>query len=242
MSKVKIYNGVTIDMSTSQVIGQGEVSYIDSSGVAYCGGGGGGGAGTTNTVSGYADPYNSQIGSAIGAGTNLYNQGQLGQVAGFNQNQIASQQAGMAAGTAQTGLEQAMATQANKDVDLSGMRTGAKQQALQALNMNAANAGRAGGLGGSRQYLNNQSVANDLAAKFGTIDMQAQNYKMANRAEAIKAQGTGAQTQAAVGMGQQQQTQNQLDSGYAGLSQLSNIYGGFMPKQTNVTSKQGGGK
>jgi len=241
MSKVKIYNGVTIDMSTSQVIRQGEVSYVDSSNVAYCGGGGGK-PGTTSTTSGYADPYNSQIGAAITAGTGLYNSGGLGQVAGFNQNQVAAQQAGMNAGAAQTGLEQSMAAQANQGVNLSGMRTAAQQQALQALNLNSANAGRTGGLGGSRQSLNEQSISNDLAGKFGQIDVTAQSINFANKAEAIKAQGTGAQTQAAVGMGQQQQTQNQMDAGYAGLSQLSNIYGGFMPKQTNVTSKQGGGK
>jgi hypothetical protein len=41
MSKVKIYNGVTIDMSTSEVIKQGEVRYINSSDVSYCGSGGG---------------------------------------------------------------------------------------------------------------------------------------------------------------------------------------------------------
>ena len=242
MSKVKIYNGVTIDMSTSQVIGQGEVSYIDSSGVAYCGGGGGGKPGTTNTISGYADPYSSQVDSAITAGTNMYNAGDLGKVAGFNQTQLDAQQAGIASAGAQTGLEQAMAAQANQGVDLSGMRTAAQQQAQQALGINAANAGRAGGLGGSRQYLNNQSVANDLAAKFGQIDLTAQNMNFANKAEAIKAQGTGAQTLAAIGTGQQQQAQNVMDAPYSGLSQLSNIYGGFIPKQTNVSSKQGGGK
>ena len=37
MSKVKIYNGVTINMSTSKVIKEGEVRYINSSDVSYCG-------------------------------------------------------------------------------------------------------------------------------------------------------------------------------------------------------------
>jgi len=241
MSKVKIYNGVTIDMSTSQVIRQGEVSYVDSSNVAYCGGGGGK-PGTTSTTSGYADPYNSQIGAAINAGTGLYNSGDLGQVAGFNQTQTNAQNAGIASAGAQTGLEQAMAAQANQGVNLSGMRTGAQQEALQALNLNSANAGRTGGLGGSRQALNQQSIANDLAGKFGAIDQQAQQQNFAMKGQALAAQGAGAETLAAIGGSQQQQNQNQLDSKYAGLSQLSNIYGGFMPKQTNVTSKQGGGK
>jgi len=241
MSKVKIYNGVTIDMNTSQVIGQGEVSYVDSSSVAYCGGGGGK-PGTTGTTSGYATPYNSQIGSAISAGQNLYDTNKLGQVAGFNANQIAGQQAGVTSAGAQTGLEQSMTAQANKGVDLSGMRMGAQQQAQKALNISSANAGRTGGLGGSRQAINEQSIANDLAGKFGAIDQQAQQQNFAMKGAALGAQGAGAETLAAIGGSQQQQAQNQLDSGYAGLSQLSNIYGGFMPKETNVTSKQGGGK
>jgi hypothetical protein len=241
MSKVKIYNGVTIDMSTSNVIKQGEVSYVDSSNVAYCGGGGGK-PGTTSTTSGYGSAYDSQIGAAITAGTGLYNSGDLGQVAGFTQAQKDAQAAGITSAGAQTGLEQGMAAQANQGVDLSGMRMGAQQQALGALGLNSAAAGRAGGLGGSRQAINQQSIANDLAGKFGAIDQQAQQQNFAMKGQALAAQGAGAETLAAIGGSQQQQNQNQLDSKYAGLSQLSNIYGGFMPKQTNVTSKQGGGK
>ena len=41
MSKIKIYDGVTINMSTSKVIKEGEVRYINSSDVSYCGSGGG---------------------------------------------------------------------------------------------------------------------------------------------------------------------------------------------------------
>ena len=241
MSKIKIYDGVTIDIGTSRVLELGEARFVDSSDIAHCGGGGGK-PGTTSTVSGYADPYSSNISSAIGAGQNLYNQGQLGQVVGFTPAQLAAQQAGTASAGVQTGLEQSMATQAMQPVDLTGMRTAAKQQAMQALNMNAANAGRAGGLGGSRQYLNNQSVANDLAAKFAQIDMQKQQLGFGMKGQALGAQGAGAETLAAIGMGQQQQAQNVADAPYAGLSQLSNIYGGFMPKQTNVTSNRGGGK
>jgi len=37
MSKIKIYDGVTINMSTSKVIKEGEVRYINSSDVSYCG-------------------------------------------------------------------------------------------------------------------------------------------------------------------------------------------------------------
>ncbi|MDP6771017.1 MAG: hypothetical protein QF704_10010 [Anaerolineales bacterium] len=241
MSKIKIYDGVTIDMGTSRILELGEARYIDSSDIAHCGGGGGK-PGTTVTTSGFDPKYDAQTGAAITAGQNLYNQGQLGQVVGFTPAQLAAQQAGVGSAGIQTGLEQSMANQALAPVDLSGMRIRAQQQAQQALGMNAANAGRAGGLGGSRQYLNNQSVANDLAAKFAQIDMQKQQLGFGMKGQALGAQGAGAETLAAIGMGQQQQAQNVADAPYAGLSQLSNIYGGFMPKQTNVTSQQGGGK
>ena len=38
MSKVKIYDGVTIDISTSEVISHGEVAYVDTNEVSYLGG------------------------------------------------------------------------------------------------------------------------------------------------------------------------------------------------------------
>jgi len=242
MSKIKIYDGVTIDMGTSKVLELGEARFVDSSDIAHCGGGGGGSPGTTVTTSGFDPKYASQTGAAITTGQGLYNQGQLGQVVGFNPAQLAAQQAGTASAGIQTGLEQSMATQAMQPVDLAGMRTGAQLQAQQALGISAANAGRAGGLGGSRQYLNQQNIANDLASKFAQIDMQKQQLAMGMKGTALGAQGAGAEMLAGIGMGQQQQAQNVADAPYAGLSQLSNIYGGFMPKQTSVTSRQGGGK
>ena len=279
MSKIKIYDGVVIDMGTSEVLELGESRYVDSSVVAYCGGGGGGGGGTgtTTTTSGFDPEYDSNITGAINAGQGLYDTGQLGQVTGFTPAQLQAQQAGMASSGNQTALENAMMNsgmasagnqtvlenammnsgiasagnqtalanammnQANQGVDLSGMRAGAKQKALQALGLSAANAGRTGGLGGSRQAINQQSIANDLAAKFAGIDQLAQQQNFNMMGTALGAQGAGAETMAAIGMGQQQQAQNVADAPYAGLSQLSNIYGGFIPQQTNVISEQGGG-
>ena len=165
MYKVKIYDGVTIDMSTSNVIEAGRVRYVDSSVVSYCGGGGD--KQTSTTTSGYAPEFKPQITNMLNTGQSLYDSGQLGAVAGQNQTQ-------------QTNLEQSLYNTANQGVNLQGMRTGAQQQAQQALGINAANAGRAGGLGGSRQMLNQQSIANDLAGKFGQIDLQAQQQNFSN--------------------------------------------------------------
>ena len=232
---VKIYDGVIIDMGTSKIIKEGKVSYVDSSSVAYTKGGDKSATATT----GFADKYDPQIQKMLNTGGSLYDSGQLGSVAGFNQTQIDAQNAGIKSAGAQTGLEQAMAAQANKGVDLSGMRMGAQQQAQQALGINAANAGRAGGLGGSRQMLNQQSISNDLASKFGQIDQQAQAQNFANKGAALGAQGQGAQSLAAIGSGQQQQAQNQADSAYKGLSQYASLFHGVADKST-TTTQQGG--
>jgi hypothetical protein len=194
---------------------------------------------TTTTISGYAPQFQDQAGSILEELQGLYDAGQLGQTAGFNQTQLGAQQAGLGAAGIQTGLEGQLAGMAGQ-TDLSGMRQGAQQQALQALNLNAAGAGRAGGLGGSRQMLNNQSIANDLAAKFGQIDMQKQQMDFANTQGALQAQGTGAASMAAVGLGQQQQAQNVLDAPHKGLTQLGEMFSAIAGKQTTATEKKGG--
>ena len=237
MSKIKIYDGVTIDMSTSNVVKTGRVRYIDSSDISYCKGGD---SQTSTTTSGYAPEFKPQITNMLNTGQGLYDSGQLGAVAGQTQAQIDAQNQGLISAGQQTNLEQSLYNTANQGVNLQGMRTGAQQQALQALGMNAAGAGRAGGLGGSRQYLNQQSVANDLAGKFGQIDLQAQQQNFSNMQNALGAQGTGAQTMAQIGAGQQQHAQNVADAPYKGLSQLASIFGTGMDKQSTTT--QTGGK
>jgi len=198
------------------------------------------GGGTSTATTGFAEDYKPEIKTMLGEGKSLYDSGQLGAVAGFNANQLAAQSQGATAAGAQTGLEGSLATQAGKAVDLSGMRTAAKTDALSALNMSSAAAGRAGGLGGSRQVLNNQSVANDLAGKFATIDQAEQATKFANTQAALQAQGTGAQTLAGIGAGQQQQQQNIADAPYKGLSQYASLFHGVADKST--TTQQSGGK
>jgi hypothetical protein len=231
----KVYDGVVIDMATSKIISTGEITWVDSKDVAYTKGGG-----TSTSTTGFAQEYKPQISGMLAEGKSLYDTGQLGSVAGFNTNQLAGQAGGIKSAGLQTGLEEAMALQANKGVDLSGMRTAAKTEALGALGMSAAGAGRAGGLGGSRQAINNQSIANDLAGKFAGIDQTEQATNFANKQAAIQAQGTGAQTLAGVGAGQQQQAQNIKDAPYKGLSQYASLFHGVADKST--TTQQSGGK
>ena len=192
---------------------------------------------TTTSTTGYVDITKQN--KILDDAQNLYNTGQLGNVAGFTQAQKDAQAAGIAAGNTQIGLEGQLAGMAGK-TDLSGMRQGAQNQALQALGLNSAAAGRMGGLGGSRQFLNNQSIANDLAGKFGTIDMQRQQMDVQNTQAAIAAQGTGAGQMAQIGQAQQQQQQNVNDAGYTGLTQLGEMFSNIASKKTTSSADTGG--
>ena len=192
---------------------------------------------TTTSTTGYVDTAKQK--KILDDAQNLYDTGQLGNVAGFTQAQKDAQAAGIAAGNTQIGLEGQLASMAGK-TDLSGMRQGAQNEALQALGLNSAAAGRMGGLGGSRQFLNNQSIANDLAGKFGTIDMQRQQMDVQNTQAAISAQGTGAGQQAQIGQAQQQQQQNVNDAGYTGLTQLGEMFSNIASKKTTSEADTGG--
>jgi len=194
---------------------------------------------TMTSITQYASPYAAQAKKILEDAQNLYDAGQLGQVAGFTDAQTQGQAAGLAAGQAQIGLEGQLAGMAGQ-TDLSGMRQAAQQEALQALGLNAAAAGRMGGLGGSRQFVNQQSIANDLAAKFGQIDMQRQQMDFANTQAALQAQGMGAGQMAQIGQAQQQQAQNVLDAPYTGLTQLGEMFSNIAAKQTRTESDQGG--
>lgn len=191
------------------------------------------------SITSYADDYKDQAKKILDDAQNLYDTGQLGNVAGFTQAQKDAQAAGIAAGNTQIGLEGQLAGMAGQ-TDLSGMRQQAKNEALQALGLNSAAAGRMGGLGGSRQMLNNQSIANDLAASFGQIDMQRQQMDLANTQAALQAQGTGAGQMAQIGQAQQQQQQNVNDAGYTGLTQLGEMFSNIASKKTRTESDQGG--
>ena len=192
----------------------------------------------TSTVN-YAPEYKAQSNKILTDAQNLYDTGQLGNVAGFTQAQLDAQKAGIAAGNVQTGLEGQLAGMAGK-TDLSGMRQGAQNQALQALGLNSAAAGRVGGIGGSRQFINQQSIANDLAGKFGQIDQQQQQMDVQNTQAALTAQGTGATQLAGIGQAQQQQQQNVNDAGFTGLTQLGEMFTNIAGKSTTTEASKGG--
>lgn len=237
MSKLKIYDGITIDMSTSEVLSHGKVAYVDISKVSHLGGGGGK---SQTTTSGVADKaYEQYVSPFLRQAQQAQQSGDLSKVAGFNADQLAAQEAGRKAAGAQTGLEQLMAQQASAGVDLSGMKTAATTDAKIALGALAGAAGRTGNLGGSRQALNQAGLADDLAAKFAGIDLQKQQQDMAMKQAALGAQGTGAGMLGQVGAAGQQQAQAEADAQYQGLSRLGGMFG-VLPKSSTTT--QSGGK
>ncbi len=235
MSKIKIYDGVVIDMATSKIVEQGDISYVDSDQVAYTKGG----DKTQVTNTGVASEFKPQITGMLNTASDLYGSGKLGAVAGFTPEQLAAQQQAKVLAGNQIGLEGDLATLAKQPVNQSGMRTAATQQAQQALGLNAMGAGRAGGLGGSRQYLNQTGIQNDLAAKFAGIDLQQQQAQFGNMQNALAAQGGGAKTLSQLGAATQQQAQNEADSRYKGLQQYASVFGTGAPKTTTTTSSGG---
>ena len=200
----------------------------------------GGGGGTTTSSTGFAQEYKPQITDMLAKGKGLYDSGNLGSVAGFNATQEYAQGQGVNAGKNQIALENALGAQASKGVDLSGMRAGALSQAQSALGTSNNNASMTGNIGGSRQQLSNTGVTQDLAAKFAGIDQTEQATNFANKQAALGVQGTGANTLAGIGAGQQQQSQNQADAAYKGLSQYASLFHGVADKSTTTT--QSGGK
>ena len=92
MSKVKIYDGVTIDISTSEVISHGEVAYVDTNEVSYLGGGK---DKSQTTTSGVADKaYEQYVSPFLNEAQKAQQAGELSRVAGFTPDQIVAQMAG----------------------------------------------------------------------------------------------------------------------------------------------------
>jgi hypothetical protein len=237
MSKlIKIYDGMTFDMSTGEVIEHGEVTYHEAEDIAHCGGGG---PSEQTSTTGFSEAYKPQIDDMLADASRMYDQGKLGQVAGFTQTGQDAQAAGIAAAGNQTALASQMMGIAGQPVDLSGQRAAALQQAQGALGTSQAAAGQRGGLGGSRQGINQAGIEQGLAANFAGIDQQAQQMQAQNIGQAMGMQGQGAQTLGMIGQAQQAQNQAQGDADYTALAQRIGLFSGVAPKEQTTQSTGG---
>ena len=241
MSKlIKIYDGMVFSLSTGEILEHGEVSYWEEEDLALCGGGG---PSTQTTTSGFATEYKPEIKEMLGEAKGMYDSqkanGFQDMVAGFTQTGLDAQTAGVAAAGNQTALANSMFDIANKPVDLSGQRAASLQQAQGALGTSNAMAGQSGGLGGSRQSINQSSIEQGLAANFAGIDQQAQQMQTSNINQAMGMQGQGAQTLGMIGQAQQAQDQAVADSPYTALAQRIGLFSGVAGKEQNTT-KTGG--
>jgi len=235
MSKLtKIYDGMVFSLSTGEVLEHGAITYHEE--VDQCKGGGGS---TQTTQSGWATEYKPEIKEMLGVTKDLYDTNQLGQVAGFTDVGKDAQEAGIAAAGNQTQLANNMMDIANRPVDLSGQRAASLQQAQGALGTSNAMAGQTGGLGGSRQSINQSSIQQGLAANFAGIDQQAQQMQTQNMNQAMGMQGMGAQTLGMIGQAQQQQAQAEADAPYTAIAQRIGLFSGVAPKE-QTTTKTGG--
>ena len=241
MSKLtKIYDGMTFDMSTGEVLEHGEVTYHAEEDITNCGGGG---PSTQKTTSGFSSEYKPQINEMLASAKSNYDaqkaNGFADVASGFTQTGLDAQAAGVTAAGNQTTLANNMFDIANKPVDLSGQRAASLQQAQSALGTNSAMAGQRGGLGGSRQAVNQAGIEQGLAANFAGIDQQAQQMQTANMNQAMGMQGQGAQTLGMIGQAQQAQNQAQADAPYTALAQQIGLFSGMAGKEQNTT-KTGG--
>ena len=237
MSKVKIYDGMTFDMSTGAVLSHGAVTYHDVEDIAMCGGGGG--PSEQKSTTGFSEAYKPQIDDMLADASSLYDQGRLGKVAGFTQTGLSAQNQGIRSAGNQTKLENQMMGIASEPVDLSGQRAASLLEAQGALGTSNAMAGQRGGLGGSRQAINQSSIEQGLAANFAGIDQAAQQQQTQNIGQAMAMQGQGANTLGMIGQAQQAQRQAEGDAAYTALAQRIGLFSGVAPKE-QTTTKTGG--
>jgi hypothetical protein len=218
-TKTKIYDGVTFDMSTGDVISHGKVSYVDSSTVAYTKGGD-----TTQTTT--MDPRLTDAASGmLTAAQQAYESGSLGGIAELNPlAQQAINQAGGVA-SAQDQLAANMMAQANQGIDLSGMKTKYSLEAQQALGGNAMGAAATGTMGGSRERFSQAGIQNQLAAQFAGVDQTAAQQNMAFNQAAQQAQTAGLTTLGQVGQAQQAYNQQVADAPGKALQQYAGAFG-----------------
>ena len=223
---------MVFDMKTGNVLEYGNVTYFNDSQITQLKGGGGQ---TTTSKSGYDSP---EIKKALQTGQRIYDQGDFGQVAGYDPLQLEAQLQGSAAAGRQTGLEHALIGGANT-YD-SSLEQQAINDSRSALGLANDTAGTYGVLGGSRNRLNQESLSNDLTGRLAGIRQAGNQQNYSNLQSALSTQGTGARSLAGIGSGRQEQNQRVLDAPATGWQQFVNPAANLSSKTTTSTSSGGG--
>ena len=201
---------------------------------------------TSASIPDFLKPY---ITGLLGQAQGAQAQGQLSQVAGFNQAQQQAIGEGHQAASAQQNIG-TQAANAQQDAltgtglfagqDLSAQKDAYADAARSALGGNLANqaasASSRGVLGSLRSEAAKEkareSTAGTLAGQFAQLDQAdlaarrgAQQSAVGQTGAVQAAQGAGAQTRAGIGQQQQAQAQKEADSTFQGLQRLSGLYG-----------------
>ena len=224
--------------------------------------GGGGGGGTVESIPDWYKPY---VEKAAGTAVTAYDQGQLGQVAGWNPIQQQAVAAQIMAGNQAAGNYDAAAGGANIVGQIAqqgynpnitgpseatqGIKNAAIAQAQKAWNPTGDNLARSNAVGGARAELLKGERDAALANQLAGIDYQ--DFQGRQQASGQAAQQSIQNAAALNQLGQapadalqqaggaiQQQQQAQLDAPYTGLAQLGGLLSGApVPSQQQKAGK-----
>lgn len=224
-------------------------------------GGGGSGGGPAQTVQNIPPELMPYIKNVMSTGTDMFNNGQLNQVAGSNSNLNAANALGGRIGAVgasgdtaladQGGRLQALATSGGYDT------TALKDKAILDAGVATAdlnkNFGQSGTLGSARQAVMQGSQNAATAAAFAGIDKDSAQTNFQNKMAAEQGIGANANTRAdlsaktAAGLstlGNQERNvqQQQADASWQGLQRLGSTVYGTPARQTQEQSQSKGGK
>jgi hypothetical protein len=219
---------------------------------------GGGGGDTIESIPDWYKPY---ITNAAGSATDAFNAGDLGMVAGLNQQQ----KEGINALTGAAGESMNQYNSANKATDVlkqaaagegiygagatQGLKNSAIRDAQKAFAPMGASLASSGQIGGARAGLLAGERDANLASALAGIDYQdlsdrrglttgAAQQIIGNTGAMQQAAGAGANYQGQAGQMLQEQSQRELDATYQGLQRLGSLLSGApVPSQTQ---KSGG--
>jgi len=222
---------------------------------------GGGGGGDTKTVETIPDWYKPYIEKAAGSAVSAYESGNLSNVEGMNENQLAAisslEDAAKKTGdqytigdtSQQVMQDQALGQGAFSPASTEALRTKAIRDAQGAFASTGAQLASSGQVGGARSALLGQERDANLAGALAQIDYDAQAADRASRTQGAgnllastanmsDLAGKKSDYLGSAGSTQQEQAQRESDANYQGLSRLASLLSGT--PQPGQQAVQGG--